>query len=487
MKKSRASRFPVLPFGFILAPALIILRGAVAAPPYLEIDSTRQLFLDDRLLDTLGGVVLHLHTPQYQGTVLQFDKPWEGRYSGYVTVLFAEGRYHMYYRGLPTSGQDGSSAECTCYAESRDGLVWEKPSLGLFEVAGTKENNVVLGGMPPFSHNFAPFYDTKPGVPPEQRFKALAGLEKTGLHAFVSTDGIHWTRLQDEAVIRAEGLDSQNVAFWSDAEGVYVCYYRYWTPEGYRSIARTTSADFVTWTPGEPMRFGGAPLEHLYTNQTVPYFRAPHIYVSLASRFAPMRRVLSEKQIQALGVEDNYAHDLSDVVLMSSRGGNEYARIFLSSFVRPRIGPEHWTSRSNYAACGIVPTSEEEISFYVQEAYALPTARLARYSLRTDGFVSIRAPYAGGAFTTKPLIFTGTQLYLNFSTSAVGGIRVECEDEEGAPLPGYSLADAVELVGNALDEPVRWVHGADWSPLSGKPIRLRFVMRDADLYSFQFR
>lgn len=87
---------------------------------------------------------------------------------------------------------------------------------------------------------------------------------------------------------------------------------------------------------------------------------------------------------------------------------------------------------------------------------------------------------------TRPLVFDGRQLSLNMSTSAAGGIRVEIQDESGQPLPGYSLADSVELYGNSLERVVRWRDQADLSASAGRVVRRRFVMSDADLYSFQF-
>jgi len=96
----------------------------------------------------------------------------------------------------------------------------------LFEVQGTRDNNVVLAGQPPFSHNFAPFLDTRPGLPGEQRYKALAGTSEKGLFGFVSADGLHWRKLGEAPLVTKGAFDSQNVAFWSDAEQCYALYLR---------------------------------------------------------------------------------------------------------------------------------------------------------------------------------------------------------------------------------------------------------------------
>lgn len=453
----------------------------------VEIGSRLELFVDHYLIDRLDGARLVLHRPVPQEVVLRFDKPWEGLFCGYCTVLKDADRFRLYYRGLPQAGGDGSAAEVTCYAESSDGVHWTKPKLGLYEVQGTRENNVILAQMPPLSHNFSPMIDTRPSVPPEERYKALAGT--SGLVPLVSADGIHWKKLRDQPVITQGAFDSQNVCFWSEAEQCYVCYFRSWV-DGVRRISRTTSRDFLVWTPPELMQYrrpeGPVPVEHIYTNQTQPYFRASHVYIATAARFMPGRQAITAEQAALIGVHPDYLRDVSDGVLLTSRGGTFYDRTFLESFIRPGIGPENWVSRTNYPALGIVQTGLHEMSLYVQHNYGQPTAHLRRYTLRLDGFTSVHAPYDGGEMQTKPLVFIGRRLVLNYATSAAGAVRVEIQDAQGKPIPGYGLDEAVELLGNEIARVVAWKSGEDLSRLAGQPIRLRFVLKDADLFSLKF-
>jgi hypothetical protein len=170
---------------------------------------------------------------------------------------------------------------------------------------------------------------------------------------------------------------------------------------------------------------------------------------------------------------------------MTSRGGAVYDRTFMEAFVAPGIGYENWTSRTNYPACGVVQTGPAEMSVYVNQNYGQPTSHLRRYSLRLDGFASINAGYDGGEVITKPLTFAGSQLLLNFATSAAGGVRVEIQQADGAPIPGFALADCQELIGNEIERPVAWA-GGDVSTLAGKRIRLRFVLKDADVFAVRF-
>lgn len=473
---------------FAAALCLACSATALASPP-IAIESRLEPFLDDYLIGSQANTALRLQVPRPAETVIQFSDTWEGRYCGYVTVFKDGDRYRMYYRGNPTSGKDGSDWEVTCYAESSDGIHFTKPSLGLHEYEGSSANNIFLANQAPFSHNFAPFKDPRPGVPEGEQYKAIAGTSESGLHAFYSADGIHWTK-QEKALITDGAFDSQNVAFWSESEGQYVCYFRTWHQggfKGFRSISRATSPDFVNWSEKQEMDFGDTPREHLYTNQTFPYFRAPHIYLSIAARFMPGRRVASEAEAAAFGVESGYSGDCSDSVLMTSRGGNRYDRTFMDGFLKPGIGLENWTSRTNYPAWGIVPTSDREISLYVQTNYGQPTAGLQRYALRPDGFVAVEAPYAGGEMTTKTITFTGKSLYLNYATSAAGSIWVELLDGDGVVIPGYEADKCFEIIGNQVERAVAWNGSTDISALAGTPVRVRFVMKDADLYAIQFK
>ncbi|MEN8228283.1 MAG: hypothetical protein ABFS38_09030 [Bacteroidota bacterium] len=456
----------------------------------VDIGSRRELFTDHFLIERMDHLQLRLHEPTDEGIVLRFDRPWEGPFCGYATIIKDDSLFRLYYRGLPSAGKDGSDLETTCYAISVDGINWVKPDLGLFQVSGSYKNNVVLANAAPVTHNFSPFLDTRKGIDPTQRYKALGGTEGSGLKAYVSEDGIRWNLIQEEPVFTEGLFDSQNVAFWSESEQRYLCYFREWSGDGYsgfRSVSRTTSEDFIHWSDPVEMEFGDTPREHLYTNQTAPYFRAPHIYVSVAARFMPDRQVLTEKQALELNVNPKYFKDCSDAIFMTSRGGNRYDRTFMEGFIRPGIGLQNWVSRSNYPALNVVQTAPDEMSVYVNQDYAQPTSHLRRYSLRLDGFTSLHASYEGGEMITRPFRFTGDTLFLNFSTSAAGSVRVELLSRDGSPLEGFELENSKEHIGNEIEKAVSWQGDPDLMTLTDQPVRLRFVMKDANLYSLQFK
>src|SRR5271157_595209 len=138
----------------------------------IDLGSRRELFVDRFLIDQLKGAELRMHEPIREGVAVAFDNPWEGRFSGYPTVIKDRNVYRLYYRGLPVPAPDGSAEAVVAYAESKDGLVWTKPDLGLFKVMGTRHNNVVLTNAP-YTHNFSPLRDGNPNAAAAAKYKAL--------------------------------------------------------------------------------------------------------------------------------------------------------------------------------------------------------------------------------------------------------------------------------------------------------------------------
>jgi hypothetical protein len=134
----------------------------------------------------------------------------------------------------------------------------------------------------------------------------------------------------------------------------------------------------------------------------------------------------------------------------------------------------------------MVQTGERELSIYVKHHSGYPSNHIRRYVIRPDGFVSVQGPYEGGELITKTLTFSGSKLLINYATSAVGGIVVEVQTPDGKAIEGFGTQDCVELIGDRIAHPVRWKQGDDVSAWAGKPVRLRFVLKDADLYSLQF-
>jgi hypothetical protein len=443
------------------------------------------------------------------------DRPWEGNMSGGYTTVFRDGDlYRMYYKAWRTILRDpGSKGEalhsphgfCIAYAESRDGLHWERPSLGLYEFEGSRDNNIVWRGGPPGGkglHGFAPFKDANPACGPEARYKAVGssgGWPDMALYAMQSPDGIHWSMLQDEPLIREGAFDSQNLAFWDEQRNEYRAYVRDFR-DGRRCIRTATSPDFVTWTTPEWLDYPGAPADQLYTNQIIPYYRAPHLFIGFPTRYVERHWSESFEGLPELehrrlrtGVNERFGTAITEGLFMSSRDGRTFSR-WAEAFIRPGLRPVgNWAYGDNYQNWGLVETESDidgappELSLYVSENYwREPGSATRRYTLRVDGFVSVNSPMSGGELLTKPLIFDGDHLSLNLATSAAGGIRVELQEPDGTPIPGFTLQDCHDIFADSLDYRIRWRDDPNLQALSGRPVRLHVVMRDADLFSFCF-
>ena len=226
----------------LLVPSTISGIGIAAeASRAIDIGSRRELFVDDFLVERLGGTAtLQLHHPEPKEVALLHDEPWEGSGSGYHSVFQDGDCFRMYYKSwqltvTPDKLNTGEHPLYCCYAESDDGIHWRKPSLGLHDFQGSKENNIVMVGGTGGLVNVDPghpavFKDDNPAAPSSARYKAIVRSSGPhGLLALQSPDGIHWSLMSDAPVITDGAFDSQNLAFWDAARGEYRAYWRIFT------------------------------------------------------------------------------------------------------------------------------------------------------------------------------------------------------------------------------------------------------------------
>jgi hypothetical protein len=518
------SRRTFLSSSAALAAMPLLARSATAAQVSAPIDlgSRRELFVDDYLIDRLEGrASLVLHHPQPQGVALVHDAPWEGSGSGYHSVFQDGDKYRMYYKAWHLAVSPGKVKTDThplfcCHAESSDGIVWTKPELGIHEFGGSKANNIVIasgtiGKTQVDAGHPAVFKDENPAAEADARYKAIVrSAGPKGLLAMKSPDGIHFTLMSEEPIITDGAFDSQNLAFWDTASGQYRAYWRSFNagaPAGdaagaknHRAIRTATSQDFLHWENQADLTYVDSPIEQLYTNQIKPYHRAPHILIGFPTRYidrgsSDSMRSLPEREHREMrsSASPRYGTAVTEGLFMASRDCVQFKR-WNEAFLRPGIErPGSWNYGQQYLAWHVVETKSalegapNELSLYASESYWTgDSSALRRYTLRLDGFVSASAPMAGGELVTRPIQFQGKRLLVNFASSAAGDLRVEFQDAAGQPLPGFTLDDCPPVFGDSIERQVTWKTGGDVSSLSGKPVRLRFVLRDADLYSLQF-
>jgi hypothetical protein len=494
----------------------------VAAPAAtLDIGNRRQVFIDRQFLASAREVELVLHPPRKTGerTVVP-DRPWERNDLGcYSCVLKVGETYHIWYPTHPG----------LCYARSKDGISWEKPNLGLAEFEGSRSNNIVIGygagGIDKCGSEGVVFYDPK--APEDEKFRYATRIsdELKDTVVFSSPDGIHF-RLTHKKVITftnpqgRQHLDSQNIIFWDDRINKYVAYVRrnqFAPGQRNRSVARSESdhlggfaevqeAPVVLEPDALDVTLGGKIAVDYYTSGVTKYpwaqdayYMFPQAYFHylpgqlaefpkecpvnagpLDTRFAASRDGITwnrfdRRPFVGLGMKGDFDSKNARLFagLVPSLDGREMYMYYLGCDTLHGWGRDERNNRLLTAA-GLAPTHDTNV--------------ISRLVLRRDGFISARAAYTGGEFTTPPMKFAGRELVLNVDTSAAGLMRCELLSEKGEPIEGFRLADCdVIHTTNEIDRAVKWRGRSDVSALAGKPVKLRVEFRDADLYAFQFR
>jgi hypothetical protein len=471
----------------------------------IAIGKRGEFFWDDYLIDTARTTArLALHSPQPQEVVLVHDAPWEGDGCDFHCILADDGLYRLYYLGWETMDPDVThhvpNPIVVCYAESTDGKTWVKPNLGICEFQGTRDNNIILNEKTAKFDNFSVFKDANPACPPTERYKGV-GIDVNDhyLWCFTSADGIHFHKAWQ--MTNQGRFDTLNIAFWDHHAGRYICYIRDFhdMPPGgtlndaVRDIRWMVSDDFRSWSTPVRLDFGDAGDYPLYTNVVQPYYRGDHLFVGFPSRYAE-RKEWTPNYDQLPGVErrrkrmkvcPRYGLAVTDCLFMCSRDGRRWQR-WDEAFLRP--GPErdyNWVYGDCYPAVGMIETPSHlsgappELSMYAFDNHwgAIPT-ELRRYTIRIDGFVSYRATFKPQRVVTKPFLFEGRDLLLNFATSAAGSVRITLRS-------GSDSLTSCELFGDSLAR--RVFPGTDEvARLAGKPVTMEIEMSDADIYSFIF-
>lgn len=477
----------------------------------LNIGNRRELLIDDFLTELSGtDAPLVMHRPERREIVMEYDRPWEGDGWSFVTAFRDGDVCRMYYVAADMYNEERTKHQPRhvniCYAESRDGVHWDKPDLGLVEFDGNKHNNILCKQLTAEGPDV--FIDENPLCSSDERLKfsnvtwytSPEGKWYRQLRVLSGSDGVHFSG--EKIMLRGERLDSQNTIFYDPNVGKYACYYRgwhEWNGHQIRDIRRSLSSDMETWEEGEDLSYSDKHGEmQMYTNGILPYYRAPHIYIGTPARYTDRSGEWTPNYDHLCGAElrkirmpiiKRSGLATTDGILMVSRDGLHFDR-FAEAFLRP--GPEsrlNWTYGNGYASHGFVPTrglwddEDTELSLYTTVGHwTMEPLRVVRYAMRTDGFCSRKGDYDGKRYITKPFLFDGDKLYVNFSTSGVGYIRITLEDAEGHPVEGF---DSGILFGDSIDRPVDFPD-ADLNTLRGKPVRMNVILCDADLFSFRF-
>jgi hypothetical protein len=496
-----------------------------AAAEPLDIGGARQVFIDGRFMAETQNVTLEVHPPRKTGEwTIKPEHPWErGGLGPYSNALYDGQNYHFWYHAMDDVQWDqGHTNGCICYARSSDGIHWEKPALGLVAYAGSWSNNIVVGhgaaGLMLGQDGGMVFLDPTAG--PAERFRLACrfGSLGQGVHILSSPDGIHWRVTHTNIVNyrtdeKRHHLDSQNIVFWDERVRKYVVYGRKNLFEAGvqgRGVARAESEKLGEFSGVQemPVVIGPEPGDRwvdYYSSSALKYAWAQDAYYMFPQAYfhylgGEIPEFPKQSPANAGTLHTQFA---------ASRDGIKWNRYDRRPFVPLGMkGEFDWASARMIH--GLVPdTSGREMFMYYRASDWLHgwdrnennkrlltqaglgadknIAVISRVVLRRDGFISVYAPRTGGEFTTEPLRFAGGKLVLNVDTSAEGTVRVALLDGEGNTIEGLGLKDCDMIhTANEINRVVKWKGNADVSRFAGKPIRLRFALKNSHLYAFQF-
>lgn len=498
----------------ILGLAASVLSHAQPEPekPYDSVvlkTGQRQLFLDDFVLGDLFGVTRVIHPPaKYAGNpVIRPDRPSDG-----LVIQMRDGPswdeqekvWKVWYNRKGHFGNGWGSG----FARSKDGITWEKPDLGLVQIDGNRLNNVVLVKDHPQAYLQHVMMD--PTAAPDRRYKGMLGTD--GRKAVVSADGLTFT------VLPVPPIPSQDESHltWDDLQQQYLLTVKHNGPFG-RAVYLSVSRDYEQWTPPTLIYNADAhdqtlaesflhkiaanermyrppinhPREYIAEIYNMPIFTYEGIYIGLPTYFESSGRIPPPA-----GNQDG----ISSVKLVTSRDLRTWTRVgdrrhfipisemapgvsdtgqILAASHPIRMGDELWFY---YSGLNVryrpKPADEPEPYFPYRGGICLA-------KLRLDGFASLHADESGGFVETRPIRFDGHRLFIN-GEAAKGNIRAEVTDAAGrVVLEGWDTDQSEIVTGDQLRAELRW-KGHDLQELHGKRVRLRFHLKNADLYSFWF-
>lgn len=496
----------------------------------INISDRRECFFDNYLIDESKTTAQkRLHKPTRREVLMEFNDPWEANHASMFSTFFAEGKWHMYYC-------IENKSQLICYAVSDDAVHWTKPSLGRVAFDGSKDNNILFNPalLEKFEfrgfNNMSVYYDGNPDCPSDEKYKMVAWwMGHASLVLLMSADPINFNKYR---LITDDGeFDSQNRAFWSAEHKKYFCYYRgehapnettnpadksytnkdanaLFDPETYamrapgagtyslmRDIRVIESKDSVSWSAQKPISFNGNDYQ-LYHNCVLPYPRAPHIFVAFPLRYVE-RKAWTKNYDELCGREDRlrriqtmarFGLAVTDSLFMTSRDGYSFTKYDEAFVCPPAENPDSFVYGDGSVTPTLIeipseiPGADNEYMIMVRESFRLTTdsrPKLAKYTIRLDGFVSLHAGGEERRAVTKEFVYDGAELYVNIQTSARGCAYFTLKS-------GNEVYTSVEVFGNSTNKHVRFEDDEAVKRLCGKAVTLEIRMLDCDIYSIKF-
>lgn len=491
--------------------------------------SHRQLFLDDSAVWKSHGIRRTLHQPDRWGPVIRPDRSRGETGSQSFSVPQWNPEKNLWEWWYWAHGpKEGSPC---LYVTSEDGVHWDRPSLGVHQWRGSTDNNVAHppGGDGPLYHVIRDEQEQNPSW----RYKALFSFGPR--RPAVSPDGIRWTMLEVPPI---PSQDTSHFTF-DETSGQYLATVKHSTRWG-RSVWLSTCREFgqfskpelilttdeIDWencrrrvreivenpvylTPfivddndyiAELYMMPILPYEGLYVGfprifnpfgaQPPPHMnftRVTQTELALSRDLYHWERVADRAVFQPVQPWDGVSYDTNQVAVCGRpviRGEEIWIYYFASRMPGGREDYEKYNGNRELFRLNIDPGVFDDAS-------ALCLAKLRR-----DGFVSMDAEEVGWIIT-EPFTWSGESLFVN-ADARWGEIHAEILDPERLPenprgavgpdtfdaMPGFVsyLGQTVPMTGDHRRHRLSWKDNA--VPPTDRPVQIRFIMRQARLYSF---
>ena len=447
------------------------------------------LFIDDYLIAESNGLTRTTHQPRkLPEPVLRKAEPWHLQPQWFMKVDRnpKSGLFRTWYN---VKNPGGAPYLCYAYAESRDGIRWERPNLGLVDVGGSKDNNLIAA---PLGHFALFFVDAGPTCADLARRYKMAYFEE-GLCVAFSADGFRFTEYLGNPVIPRNVGDIppyqpgyENVisdiidGCWDPLKKEYLLGCKiekrgypgkpHHHEEGWRRcVGMSTSKDFVGW---QKPRFIVTPdpnngIEEFYGFK--PIVRG-NVYIGFL-------RVLRDDLPADPG---GPVEGIGWTELMASRDGRNWTR-YQEKFIDRDPRPGTWDHAMAWFADCITVGGKEYVYYGGYSAgHKVGDREVGLAFLRKNGFVSRDAVARKGMLRTPNVILDGDGITVNAKVK--GELRVRLTDAESTPLPGFDWLDCLPINGDSVAHQVRW-QGV-LPRVMDVPVRLEFSLRDGELYGF---
>ena len=453
----------------------------------LRIGTSPQLLAHRALVEDRRAVTRRVTQPQRTaGPVVQPEHPWEQRGVSRAVVLADGGSgVRMWY----------GTNDSLLYAESDDGLSWSKPALGIVPDSSGAATNVVYRGTNDRCSAYALVRD--PAEPDaSRRFKLLykGGKGRDGIisqHLAFSADGLHWRPFEGNPVMPQRHDCNGNLVLdtdrgiWMTTVRPYVFGSGIWPEQKVdgvklhhrRRVAICESPDLARWTKVrtvlKPDEDDQNELDH------ITVFPWHDMLVGFVGIFGDRAR-------DGLGT-GHYREQRHHIEVAFSLDGHHWDRA-PGPFLEPSgVTGDFDRDSVDVGNAALVDDSGELLIFYSGSSWDMPRQhRTCIGLLRTvrDRFVEQHAAEEGWLLT-REFLLEGDALEVN--CRAAGSIAVELAEYPGRPAPGYALADCDPIVGDHRARRVTWRGRGDLRGVRGRPIYVRFRLRNAGVWSFTVR